>query len=269
VCVPSAPLLGYVVNPGVTRLPDGRYLMLLKGRQNSANPAATSDTMGAYLQGWALSTSPTGPFVIQSSLLFPGSITAEDPCVFVWNDRIYAAVKDWNGHLSGTVGISWIYGTLNANGSIAWNIPSPRATALLSPRRLTWSDATTTALHSLERPFVLQDATGRPTHLFAAAAVADPFLFSSIAPQNPPPVLPGSNFPFNVCIPLVHGCATSDYNGDGDFGTDQDIEAFFVCLGGNCCATCWHLGSDVNGDGDYGTDGDIESFFRVLGGTQC
>jgi hypothetical protein len=64
-------------------------------------------------------------------------------------------------------------------------------------------------------------------------------------------------------------CGGQDFNGDGDFGTDQDIEAFFACLGGNCCATCFCQGSDFNGDGDFGTDADIEAFFRVLGGGNC
>jgi len=64
-------------------------------------------------------------------------------------------------------------------------------------------------------------------------------------------------------------CGSSDYNGDGDFGTDQDIEAFFACIGGTCCETCFCQGSDFNGDGDFGTDQDIEAFFRVLGGNNC
>jgi hypothetical protein len=64
----------------------------------------------------------------------------------------------------------------------------------------------------------------------------------------------------------VNGCS-SDFNADGDYGTDQDIEAFFACLSGNCCATCGS--SDYNGDGDYGTDADIEAFFRVLSGGAC
>ncbi|HYE63001.1 MAG TPA: hypothetical protein VD997_13475 [Phycisphaerales bacterium] len=64
-------------------------------------------------------------------------------------------------------------------------------------------------------------------------------------------------------------CGTSDFNGDGDAGTDQDIEAFFACLGGSCCAWCYAGGADFNGDGDTGTDQDIESFFRVLGGGSC
>ena len=65
------------------------------------------------------------------------------------------------------------------------------------------------------------------------------------------------------------GCGTSDFDGDGDFGTDSDIEAFFSCLGGNCCAACYPGGGDFNADGDVGTDSDIESFFRVLGGGAC
>jgi len=64
-------------------------------------------------------------------------------------------------------------------------------------------------------------------------------------------------------------CGTSDFNGDGDFGTDADIEAFFACLAGTCCPTCYEGGSDFNADGDFGTDADIESFFRVLGGGNC
>jgi len=72
-----------------------------------------------------------------------------------------------------------------------------------------------------------------------------------------------------LLLGVVPACGTSDFNGDGDFGTDQDIEAFFACLAGNCCGTCYPGGSDFNGDGDFGTDQDIESFFRVLGGSAC
>jgi hypothetical protein len=60
---------------------------------------------------------------------------------------------------------------------------------------------------------------------------------------------------------------TADFNGDGDIGTDADIEAFFACLGGTCCSTCGS--ADYNGDGDLGTDADIEAFFRVIAGGSC
>jgi hypothetical protein len=69
----------------------------------------------------------------------------------------------------------------------------------------------------------------------------------------------------NVTIPVT--CGSADFNHDGDFGTDADIEAFFACLAGNCCATCGS--ADFNGDGDIGTDADIEAFFRVLAGGAC
>jgi photosystem II stability/assembly factor-like uncharacterized protein len=74
---------------------------------------------------------------------------------------------------------------------------------------------------------------------------------------------------FAVNVAEGTGCGTSDFNGDGDFGTDQDIEAFFACLAGVCCPTCFPGGSDFNGDGDFGTDQDIEAFFRVLAGGTC
>jgi hypothetical protein len=67
--------------------------------------------------------------------------------------------------------------------------------------------------------------------------------------------------------PVALTFPSADFNGDGDLGTDADIEAFFACLSGNCCATC--ATADFNGDGDVGTDADIEAFFRVLGGASC
>jgi PA14 domain/Bacterial Ig domain len=60
---------------------------------------------------------------------------------------------------------------------------------------------------------------------------------------------------------------TADFDGDGDVGTDADINAFFACIAGNCCTLCGN--ADFNGDGDVGTDADIEAFFRVLGGGAC
>ena len=85
----------------------------------------------------------------------------------------------------------------------------------------------------------------------------------------------GGSAPFGsadgqVVITGTHNCPTcgsADFDGDGDTGTDADIEAFFACLGGSCCATCGS--ADFDGDGDTGTDADIEAFFRVLGGGAC
>jgi hypothetical protein len=76
--------------------------------------------------------------------------------------------------------------------------------------------------------------------------------------------------PLQVVLEVIAGgpaCGTADFDGNGDTGTDADIEAFFACLAGNCCATCGS--ADFNADGDSGTDADIEAFFRVMAGGTC
>jgi uncharacterized membrane protein len=66
----------------------------------------------------------------------------------------------------------------------------------------------------------------------------------------------------------LHGpCGSADFDGDGAVATDADIEAFFACLAGNCCAACGS--ADFDGDGAVGTDQDVEAFFRVLAGGHC
>ena len=60
-----------------------------------------------------------------------------------------------------------------------------------------------------------------------------------------------------------------DFDGDGDEGTDADIEAFFVVLAGGVCPTGTCGSIDFDGDGDEGTDADIEAFFRKLAGGGC
>jgi|GEM_PF-4927821 hypothetical protein len=68
-------------------------------------------------------------------------------------------------------------------------------------------------------------------------------------------------------LPEQQDFCSNDFDGDGDIGTDADIEAFFACLAGDCCVRCGS--ADFDGDGDIGTDADIEAFFRVLAGGAC
>ena len=69
--------------------------------------------------------------------------------------------------------------------------------------------------------------------------------------------------------PSPSPCGGTDFDGDGDAGTDADIESFFSVIGGTGCPTGTCDGTDFDGDGDEGTDADIEAFFRVLGGLPC
>jgi hypothetical protein len=109
-------------------------------------------------------------------------------------------------------------------------------------------------------PAYTPDSAGMPDVGLGALGLAE-----LIEPGSVAAVLARPYVPRTFCSP----CGTSDFNGDGDFGTDADIEAFFACLAGNCCASCFRGGADFNGDGDVGTDADIESFFRVLSGGAC
>jgi hypothetical protein len=74
--------------------------------------------------------------------------------------------------------------------------------------------------------------------------------------------------PYRGIVEFFTACPCSaDFNNDGAVGTDADIDDFFACISGNCCARCGS--ADFNGDGAVGTDADIEAFFRVLGGGPC
>jgi len=70
-------------------------------------------------------------------------------------------------------------------------------------------------------------------------------------------------------VPAIISVSSTDFDGDGDEGTDADIEAFFAAIGGGACPTGTCGSIDFDGDGDEGTDADIEAFFRVVGGGAC
>jgi hypothetical protein len=105
-----------------------------------------------------------------------------------------------------------------------------------------------------DRTIGVEDTTGFVAYSVPSAThTGQGLLFTYVVPPSP-------------CGPT---CGTADFDGDGDVGTDADIESFFACLAGNCCPTCHPGGADFDGDGDTGTDADIEAFFRVLAGGNC
>ena len=98
----------------------------------------------------------------------------------------------------------------------------------------------------------------RDTEAYADGAVA----------VNTPIEMDADTYAFLQSLPApARVYCSADFDNDGDLGTDADIEAYFACLGGNCCPTCGS--ADFNADENVGTDLDIETFFRVLGGGPC
>jgi len=79
--------------------------------------------------------------------------------------------------------------------------------------------------------------------------------------------LPGAGGTVQPDEPISHSCGSTDFDGDGEKGTDKDIEAFFAAIAG-VTSPLWES-ADFDGDGDVGTDADIEAFFRVLSGKPC
>jgi hypothetical protein len=71
----------------------------------------------------------------------------------------------------------------------------------------------------------------------------------------------------SLFVMMPQSFCVADFDHDGVVGSVADIEAFFACLAGNCCAACGS--ADFDGDGETGTDADIETFFRVLAGGSC
>jgi len=107
---------------------------------------------------------------------------------------------------------------------------------------------TADAINNLEQVLSDSPLPGRWTARVIATAV-------NVGPQG---------FALIIAGPVDQNtCGSSDFNCDGDFGTDQDIEAFFRALAGG------PGDADFNRDGDTGTDQDIEAFFRVLAGAPC
>jgi len=148
--------------------------------------------------------------------------------------------------------------SLTVTGSITPN--GDTATASLSISIAVTANSSEPQPQPANQPFDLPSPTG-------TGLPAQLLLTLTINSQNTS-VNASTTLPANGVITAPQ-CGTADFNGDTDFGTDQDIEAFFACLAGFCCPTCYPGGSDFNADGDSGTDQDIEAFFRVLSGAPC
>ncbi len=145
--------------------------------------------------------------------------------------------------------------TLTVTGSVT---PGPTGCASSLTIALNQSDSNNTAQPQPQTPFDMPDILGGTSN------AAHLLLTLTITSQSDT-VTGSATLPANGVIP-PSPCGSADFNCDGDFGTDQDIESFFACLSGSCPAAPCHSSADFNGDGDVGTDQDIDAFFRVLSG---
>ncbi|MFV0427093.1 MAG: glycoside hydrolase family protein [Beutenbergiaceae bacterium] len=153
------------VNPSVTQMPSGEYLMAYK--------AWGAD--GGYITVMATSARPDGPFTVRGTAL-DGELQAEDP--YLWFDastaRYYAIVKDFYPAQDRARALTAQFGALalvESDDGLDWR---PAQHPLVSLRELRTIDGTVIALTRLERPQLLFDDGGVPIALNAAMSVGDP-----------------------------------------------------------------------------------------------
>lgn len=150
-----------VSNPSVTRMPDGRFLMIYKAvGQELPLPFG-----GPVVHRIAIAGSPTGPFKKLDASIFtaPGSdFPAEDP--FVWHDaereRYYAIVKDQSGHFTGADRGLALFTSRNG---LDW---TPAAKPLVTENEIQWEE-NLEKVYRLERPQVLFE-NGVPVALYVS-----------------------------------------------------------------------------------------------------
>lgn len=170
-------------NPSATILADGQTYMIYKSRAFD----------GATLQlGMARAQRPDGPFerlCDEPILRFNNpDFHVEDP--FLWHDArdnlFHLLVKDDFKNDCGGVTGEWGAGIhATSADAVHWTLDDP---AKAYSRTVVWDDGTVTVQPNLERPSLLFDETGTPTHLFCATGAG--------------PGIWNFDHTWNMCFPL-------------------------------------------------------------------
>lgn len=150
-------------NPTVTQGPDGRYYMMYKSRKPN---------VGNMTFWMAVGNRPDGPFTLLSEVFTSAEMACEDPCI--WYDkkrkRFYAAAKYYSNSklLAPQQGALVL---ITSEDGVHWKAATH---SLISLREITFTNGKKINLAHLERPFVMTDAKGNVTGLFAAASIQEP-----------------------------------------------------------------------------------------------
>ena len=145
-------------NPSVCRMADGRFIMLYRACSRPDNPVHHGD----IVLGVAFAERPEGPFVRHPEPIFRREgqpFAAEDPGVFCWGGRLYAAFKDMGQNYHDRERSLLL--AESADGK-DWRIIQPLCT-----RDLPFADTAPREQFRVERPFVYME-NDQPRQLFVA-----------------------------------------------------------------------------------------------------
>jgi len=159
---PEAPDNLCTNNPSVTRMNDGKYLMVYKAVA-SKNPLPFG---GPVTHMAAIASDPTGPFKKFNHPIFtiPGNqFPAEDP--YIWNDgsTYYAIVKDMDGGFTKRGKSLCLF---SSDNGIDWSVADHPLVAI---PEITWDDGVVQKVHRIERPQLWLE-NGKPGVLFCAVS---------------------------------------------------------------------------------------------------
>lgn len=160
-------------NPSVAIMPNGKTYMIYKSRASIKNPLQL---------GVAVADSPDGEFTrLSDKPLFEGKrdkMSVEDP--FLWYDdakkKFCIIAKDDARDIANGVTGEWGSG-FYAESEDCKDFFVGDAPKVYS-RMVEWADGSTTTQGNLERPCVLFDDNGEPTHIFCATGPGStPYFF--------------------------------------------------------------------------------------------
>ena len=154
-----------VSNPAVTKMPDGKILMIYKGVKDTTH-GDTSSPNGIVKMGIAIANTPEGPFEKQSGLIMEGNgiLAVEDP--FLWysakNATYYSIVRDATASFTGIEGALVLFES--STGVNNWKLAKH---PFVLGNSVTWEDGNINNSR-IERPWLLFDQKETPIMLFGA-----------------------------------------------------------------------------------------------------
>jgi hypothetical protein len=152
---PSGPIETLTVNPAVARAPDGTVLLIVKGDRPGTPGFVRS-------QALALAPTPTGPFEIQPEPVIDDRDTEDAALWYDPRRRRFYAVFHAHDHI----------GLITSADGRRWE-GATHPVVLRKGAAVAFDDGTRWPVDRLERPFVLLDGEGVPSHLFVAVKRGD------------------------------------------------------------------------------------------------
>ncbi len=150
-----------VTNPAVAILPDGVTYMLYKSRRYAGAPLEI---------GAVCASCPEGPFErLSENPIFAfdhPDFHVEDPYLWFEEGKFRLLMKD--DFKNGSGGVTGVWGSgfyAESDDCVHWQIAED---PIVYSRRILWSDGVYRDMPNAERPFLLLNEQGKPTHLFLA-----------------------------------------------------------------------------------------------------